>query len=90
MRLQRDGLVTGMASRKLTITLGDAQVLQIRNLVSAGRATSGFVEDSGAAKLSIPGVDAEFVLAGADALDERVTFDDHCRGAVGLQSAYGG
>ncbi len=39
-------MVTGMASRKLTITLGEEQVLQIRNLVSAGRAASvsGFVQ----------------------------------------------
>ncbi|MGD9998178.1 MAG: toxin-antitoxin system antitoxin subunit [Ilumatobacteraceae bacterium] len=35
-----------MASRKLTITLDEAQVLQIRDLVSAGRAASvsGFVQ----------------------------------------------
>jgi hypothetical protein len=41
-----DGMVTGMASRKLTITLDEAQVLQIRDLVSAGRAASvsGFVQ----------------------------------------------
>ena len=39
-------MVTGMASRKLTITLGEEQVLQIRDLVSAGRAASvsGFVQ----------------------------------------------
>lgn len=35
-----------MASKKITITLDDEQVLQIRNLVTAGRATSvsGFVQ----------------------------------------------
>ena len=38
--------------------------------------------------MTIPGVHAEFVLAAADVLDERVTFDGHCRSAVGLQSAH--
>ncbi|MCC6434062.1 MAG: toxin-antitoxin system antitoxin subunit [Acidimicrobiales bacterium] len=35
-----------MASRKITITLDEEQVLQIRNLVSSGRAASvsGFVQ----------------------------------------------
>lgn len=39
-------MVIGMASRKITITLGEEQVLQIRDLVSAGRAASvsGFVQ----------------------------------------------
>lgn len=39
-------MVTGMATRKLTITLDEDQVVQIRNLVSAGRAASvsGFVQ----------------------------------------------
>ena len=39
-------MVNGMASRKLTITLDEDQVLQIRNLVSGGRAASvsGFVQ----------------------------------------------
>lgn len=31
---------------------------------------------------------AEFVVAAAHVLDECVTSDDHCRGAVGLQSAH--
>jgi Arc/MetJ-type ribon-helix-helix transcriptional regulator len=40
------GMVTGMASKKVTITMTDQQVLQIRNLVEAGRAASvsGFVQ----------------------------------------------
>ena len=39
-------MVNGMASRKLTITLDEEQVLQIRNLVDASRAASvsGFVQ----------------------------------------------
>jgi Arc/MetJ-type ribon-helix-helix transcriptional regulator len=39
-------MVIGMASKKLTITLDEAQVLQIRDLVSTGRAASvsGFVQ----------------------------------------------
>lgn len=43
---QTGSMVSGMASRKITITLDEDQVLQIRNLVSAGRAASvsGFVQ----------------------------------------------
>ena len=39
-------MVTGMASKKITITLDDEQVQQIRNFVTAGRAASvsGFVQ----------------------------------------------
>ncbi len=39
-------MVVGMASKKITITLDDEQVEQIRNLVSTGRAASvsGFVQ----------------------------------------------
>ena len=39
-------MVIGMASKKITITLDDEQVQQIRNLVTAGRAASvsGFVQ----------------------------------------------
>lgn len=39
-------MVTGMASRKVTITLGEAQLEQIRRLVEAGNAASvsGFVQ----------------------------------------------
>ena len=39
-------MVTGMASRKITITLDEEQVEQIRTLVHAGRAASvsGFVQ----------------------------------------------
>ena len=33
------------------------------------------------------GFDTELVLAAAQVLDERVTFDDHRRGAVGPQAA---
>jgi len=41
-----DGMVAGMASRKITITLDDEQVQRIRNLVNTGRAASvsGFVQ----------------------------------------------
>ncbi len=35
------------------------------------------------------GFDAEFVMAAAKVLDERVAFDDHRRGAVGLQPRIG-
>jgi Arc/MetJ-type ribon-helix-helix transcriptional regulator len=40
------GMVNGMASMKITITLDDENVQQIRNLVKAGRAASvsGFVQ----------------------------------------------
>ncbi len=40
------GMVIGMASRKITITIDERQVDQIRQLVSAGRAASvsGFVQ----------------------------------------------
>lgn len=40
------GMVIGMASRKITITLDNEHVQQIRNLVKAGRAASvsGFVQ----------------------------------------------
>lgn len=39
-------MVTGMASRKITVTIDEEQVAQIRNLVNAGRAgsISGFVQ----------------------------------------------
>lgn len=39
-------MVNGMASKKITITLDDEQVRQIRDLVAAGRASSvsGFVQ----------------------------------------------
>jgi Arc/MetJ-type ribon-helix-helix transcriptional regulator len=39
-------MVNGMASKKITITIDDEQVKQIRNLVNAGRAASvsGFVQ----------------------------------------------
>ena len=39
-------MVNGMASKKITITLDDDQVQQVRNLVNAGRAASvsGFVQ----------------------------------------------
>ena len=40
------GMVFGMASKKITITLDDEQVQQIRNFVTSGRAASvsGFVQ----------------------------------------------
>lgn len=42
----RGGKVTGMATRKVTVTLDEAQVDQIRRLVEAGSAqsVSGFVQ----------------------------------------------
>ena len=42
----RRGMVTGMATRKVTITLEEDQLARIRGLVSAGQATStsGFVQ----------------------------------------------
>ncbi len=41
-----NGMVTGMATRKVTITLDEAQLDRIRGLVAAGSATSvsGFVQ----------------------------------------------
>lgn len=47
-----------------------------------------FVERGGTAKTILSCFDAEFVEAAAQILDERVTFGDHRRGAVGLQSAH--
>ena len=40
------GMVSGMAPKKITVTLDDAQVEQIRHLVATGRAASisGFVQ----------------------------------------------
>jgi Arc/MetJ-type ribon-helix-helix transcriptional regulator len=40
------GMVSGMATKKITITLDEEQVQQIRTLVTAGRAASvsGFVQ----------------------------------------------
>jgi Arc/MetJ-type ribon-helix-helix transcriptional regulator len=48
-----DGMVTGMATRKLTITLDEAQLDQIRSLVQAGTAASvsGFVQHAVAVAL---------------------------------------
>ena len=45
-----------------------------------------FVERSGSSKPILSCVDAEFVVAAAKVLDERVAFDDQGRGAVGLQA----
>lgn len=43
---KRNGMVTGMATRKVTITLGEVQLDQIRSLVQARATTSvsGFVQ----------------------------------------------
>jgi len=47
------GMVTGMATRKVTITLDEAQLGQIRSLVQAGTAASvsGFVQHAVAVAL---------------------------------------
>lgn len=44
--LQRRGMVTGMATRKVTVTLDETQLVRIRSLVEAGTASSvsGFVQ----------------------------------------------
>jgi Arc/MetJ-type ribon-helix-helix transcriptional regulator len=44
--LRRSGMVIGMATRKVTVTLDEAQLDQIRSLVQAGSApsVSGFVQ----------------------------------------------
>jgi Arc/MetJ-type ribon-helix-helix transcriptional regulator len=46
MRNQRRSMVFGMATRKITITLGDDQIDEIRDLVGAGQASnvSAFVQ----------------------------------------------
>lgn len=48
-----DGMVIGMATRKVTVTLGEAQLDQIRSLVQAGTAlsVSGFVQHAVAVAL---------------------------------------
>ena len=48
-----DGMVTGMATRKVTITLDEVQLSQIRSLVQAGTAASvsGFVQHAVAVAL---------------------------------------
>lgn len=42
----RVGMVNGMATKKITITIDDEQLQQIRNMVTAGKAASvsGFVQ----------------------------------------------
>jgi Arc/MetJ-type ribon-helix-helix transcriptional regulator len=47
------GMVTGMATRKVTVTLDDAQLDRIRSLVAAGSASSvsGFVQHAVAVSL---------------------------------------
>ena len=49
----RDGMVFGMATRKVTVTLEEAQLDQIRKLVDAGTASSvsGFVQHAVAVAL---------------------------------------
>jgi Arc/MetJ-type ribon-helix-helix transcriptional regulator len=51
--LGRRGMVTGMATKKVTVTLDEAQVDQIRSLVDAGTASSvsGFVQHAVAVAL---------------------------------------
>jgi Arc/MetJ-type ribon-helix-helix transcriptional regulator len=51
--LNRRGMVTGMATRKVTVTLGEAQLDQVRSLVQAGTApsVSGFVQHAVAVAL---------------------------------------
>ena len=52
-QLVRGGMVTGMATKKVTVTLDAAQVDQIRSLVEAGTASSvsGFVQHAVAVAL---------------------------------------
>jgi Arc/MetJ-type ribon-helix-helix transcriptional regulator len=62
-------MVIGMASKKVTITLDDEQVLLIRGLVSAGRApsVSGFVQHAvGVALDDVAGWGAMLAQALAD------------------------
>ena len=46
MAEQSGGMVIGMATKKVTITLDEAQLVRIRDLMAAGKATSvsGFVQ----------------------------------------------
>lgn len=63
------GMVTGMATRKVTVTLDEAQVEQIRDLVRTGRAASvsGFVQHAVAVAIDdLAGFDAML----ADALEQ--------------------
>jgi hypothetical protein len=47
-----------------------------------------FIKGSGAAKMVGSRVNAEFVVATAKVLDERVTCDDYRRGSVRLQASH--
>jgi hypothetical protein len=46
------------------------------------------VECGSDAQLFVSSVDAEFVVASSEVLDEGVAADDHARGAVGPEAAY--
>jgi Arc/MetJ-type ribon-helix-helix transcriptional regulator len=77
-------MVNGMASKKITITLDDEQVEQIRTLVSTDRATSvsGFVQHAvGVALDDVAGWGAMLAQAlaetgGAMSADERAWADE--------------
>lgn len=76
-------MVSGMATKKITITLDDEQVQQVRNLVDAGRAASvsGFVQHAvGVALDDVGGWGAMLAQAleesgGPMSADERVWAD---------------
>ena len=78
------GMVNGMASKKVTVTLDEGQVEQIRRLVEAGRAASvsGFVQHAvGVALDDIAGWGAMLARAlaetgGALSAEERAWADD--------------
>jgi Arc/MetJ-type ribon-helix-helix transcriptional regulator len=81
-------MVNGMASKKITVTLDDEQVEQIRSLVSTGRAASvsGFVQHAvGVALDDVAGWGAMIAQAlaetgGAMSAEERAWADE----ALGL------
>lgn len=85
------GMVNGMASKKITITLDEEQVEQIRNLVTSGRAASvsGFVQHAvGVALDDVAGWGAMLARALAESggpmsADERAWADS----ALGLPQA---
>ena len=78
------GMVTGMATRKVTVTLDEAQLAQIRSLVQAGTATSvsSFVQHAVAVALDdVTGWGAMLAEAlrdtgGALSAEERAWADD--------------
>lgn len=78
------GMVTGMASKKVTVTLDEAQLEQLRALVDAGKArsVSGFVQHAvGVALDDVAGwgamlADALAETGGAITAEERAWADE--------------